>query len=458
MALTKVTPFMIEGSMNDMLTYAMIQGSPLNLLDYGADPTGVADSTTAIEAMFADLNSNGGCAVVPTGTYKLGTNLQITNEGAILQFNDAWFDVFNGGSLNTANNQAVITVKANNVRLQNVRIKSTTGVSVTAIRCGDYSYDGSTGTAYRDIVLDQIEINGIGSSGPGCGKIAFAALRNSHAYNIKTTQTTSTGGASIGLYGCIDCSVNGAWDENNGECAYYIGSNQPLSTYSVNCSFNNVYANQTLNASSVFAKISRASKDCSINNAYFYAAGNGTFRAISNVGVLAQSGFHTTFNNVNVQYTDMSSQTSPAFGLYAHADILPLDQNLIYPVMNNCSYVQDGSASYLNTACLLYPTDGSSVTRAMITNCVFASYATNGINNAINIYANDPANGKITDTVINGCIFTRCTYGVNSEVGPSGGASDITNVYLGYDNIPEDTTPNTYWNIVDGTLVKAAVV
>jgi polygalacturonase len=32
------------------VTYSMIQGTPANVLDFGADPTGSADSTTAIQA------------------------------------------------------------------------------------------------------------------------------------------------------------------------------------------------------------------------------------------------------------------------------------------------------------------------------------------------------------------------------------------------------------------------
>jgi hypothetical protein len=52
MALTKVT-------------YSMIAGSPVNVLDYGADPTGVADSTAAINDAF----NSGRSVYVPDGDY-----------------------------------------------------------------------------------------------------------------------------------------------------------------------------------------------------------------------------------------------------------------------------------------------------------------------------------------------------------------------------------------------------
>jgi len=47
------------------VTYAMIQGAPVNVLDYGADPTGTSDSTAAINAAIA----TGQSVYFPRGTY-----------------------------------------------------------------------------------------------------------------------------------------------------------------------------------------------------------------------------------------------------------------------------------------------------------------------------------------------------------------------------------------------------
>jgi hypothetical protein len=48
-------------------TYSMISGAVANVLDYGADPTGVADSKVAIDLA---LNSGKGAVYFPNGTYK----------------------------------------------------------------------------------------------------------------------------------------------------------------------------------------------------------------------------------------------------------------------------------------------------------------------------------------------------------------------------------------------------
>lgn len=49
-------------------TYSMIDGAVVNVLDYGADPTGASNSTTAIQAAIDSLNG-AGTVFVPKGTY-----------------------------------------------------------------------------------------------------------------------------------------------------------------------------------------------------------------------------------------------------------------------------------------------------------------------------------------------------------------------------------------------------
>ena len=54
------------------ITYAQIKGATVSVLDYGADPTGVADSTAAITSALAAVVASGapGVVTVPAGTYK----------------------------------------------------------------------------------------------------------------------------------------------------------------------------------------------------------------------------------------------------------------------------------------------------------------------------------------------------------------------------------------------------
>jgi hypothetical protein len=50
------------------VSYSMIEGAQVNILDFGADPTGVADSTVAIQAAITSLGVNGGRVRFPGGS------------------------------------------------------------------------------------------------------------------------------------------------------------------------------------------------------------------------------------------------------------------------------------------------------------------------------------------------------------------------------------------------------
>jgi len=54
------------------VSYSLINGAPVNVLDYGADPTGVSDSTAAIQAA---INSGAKTVYFPSGTYAVGSSI-----------------------------------------------------------------------------------------------------------------------------------------------------------------------------------------------------------------------------------------------------------------------------------------------------------------------------------------------------------------------------------------------
>jgi hypothetical protein len=56
------------------VSYSMISGAPCNVLDYGADPTGVADSTAAFQAAIGAYGDNRNI-YVPDGTYLVKESL-----------------------------------------------------------------------------------------------------------------------------------------------------------------------------------------------------------------------------------------------------------------------------------------------------------------------------------------------------------------------------------------------
>jgi hypothetical protein len=64
------------------VTYSMIAGAPINVLDFGADPTGVSDSTEAIRNAIAaatGVNSQSTEVYFPIGTYLFNDTIDVSN-------------------------------------------------------------------------------------------------------------------------------------------------------------------------------------------------------------------------------------------------------------------------------------------------------------------------------------------------------------------------------------------
>ena len=61
------------------VSYSMITGAPVNVLDFGATGNGTTDDTTAIKAALAFLSTTGGVAYFPQGTYLVSSVCTIPN-------------------------------------------------------------------------------------------------------------------------------------------------------------------------------------------------------------------------------------------------------------------------------------------------------------------------------------------------------------------------------------------
>jgi hypothetical protein len=118
-------------------TYSMIEGAPANVLDYGADPTGVADSTAAIQAAV-----NTGLPVYfGNGTYKITAAIAYNATVDLNWFGDSAKIVYAGTQIEAAvtiTTAAKINININNITfdggaLCNIALKvQSTGVMTSA--------------------------------------------------------------------------------------------------------------------------------------------------------------------------------------------------------------------------------------------------------------------------------------------------------------------------------------
>jgi polygalacturonase len=65
-------------------SYSMITGSPLNILDFGADSTGATDCSAVIATALAQAVSN--VLYFPPGTYLINSPINITTNSTKLDF------------------------------------------------------------------------------------------------------------------------------------------------------------------------------------------------------------------------------------------------------------------------------------------------------------------------------------------------------------------------------------
>ena len=94
-------------------SYALIDSAPISVLDYGADPTGVVDSTTEIQLALDYLRDNGGTLVFPYGTYTVSA--QLTLQRSSVSHSQKWVIEGNSSLLQSSFNGEILKVGATDV-------------------------------------------------------------------------------------------------------------------------------------------------------------------------------------------------------------------------------------------------------------------------------------------------------------------------------------------------------
>lgn len=173
------------------VTYSMIQGAPVSVIDYGADPTGVADSTAAIAAAYAKVISDVSSysLVFPTGTYK--------------------YSVSPNFGVTSLNVYGIGQVKLNYTGTDNALIfdAGLTGYVFDVCFLGEFILDAPA-TAKNGVFLRSVHHSKIQTRVVGCG-IGYAGLLTSF---------------SVCTEFWVDVTNNGSF-----------GLNQPARGYNLNC-------------------------------------------------------------------------------------------------------------------------------------------------------------------------------------------------------------------------------
>jgi hypothetical protein len=135
------------------VSYSMIEGAPINVLDYGADPSGVADSTTAIQTAVNAMTS-GSVLTFPSGVYKLTapitfagkTNVTLSGYGATVNCGatriESYFNIDGASGIDILGFNF-------DAKMQSMPAY-TSGDHPNVYNCGVYTYTGAQDVTVRD--------------------------------------------------------------------------------------------------------------------------------------------------------------------------------------------------------------------------------------------------------------------------------------------------------------------
>lgn len=117
-------------------TYSMIQGAVVNVLDFGADPTGAASSTAAFQAAIDSL-TNGGGVYLPPGTYLLNVTGGVALDDNITVFGEGAVSVIRFGNQDSlkADGKSNIVIRGVKFKSENARVFFKACTNVKLIDC-----------------------------------------------------------------------------------------------------------------------------------------------------------------------------------------------------------------------------------------------------------------------------------------------------------------------------------
>lgn len=213
------------------VTYSMLDGPIVNVLDYGADATGATDSYNAFLAAY---NSGAGIIVIPLGDFKLGQTLKLDRAVTILgAAAGGTRDLLpsNTSLINFTGTGAAFEIVGSDVNgTRNIHIKNLGIIGTSAGACGILVGNTPTPRGYATMCsIIDVQIRGFVATN-ACGLHVQYSL-NSYFRNVSTYYN----------YDGIKCEGNNTtltfescWSTGNNRYGYYIHTSLVSGNF-INC-------------------------------------------------------------------------------------------------------------------------------------------------------------------------------------------------------------------------------
>ncbi|WP_321921704.1 beta strand repeat-containing protein [Burkholderia sp. BCC1998] len=185
--------FLATGTGAVARSYASKFGDIVSAVDFGADPTGAADSTTAINNAITAVSSAGGTVYLPNGTFKITASIVLPNTNASVNLI--------GNGLGTK----IVNSSGTSFDMITWANPGAGNLIQTYAIVGNFqiSQSGATGTSAEintqyasSLTLQNILLAGIAATGDGI-KITGNGATASHDIHIQGISGTSTTGNSV---------------------------------------------------------------------------------------------------------------------------------------------------------------------------------------------------------------------------------------------------------------------
>ena len=326
------------------VSYSMIQGESANVLDYGADSSGVSDSTAAIQAA---INAGKGSVFIPAGTYAINDTIQVGNQLVYGQGIDTKIEssatgvAFNIGK--TAPTTGISTGGC--VCNMSLEIKTSAGIGIRLLQTQNAYVENVY--IYSDVARPHTAI-GVQLDG---GNVSgyFNYIKNVNCVGVDVGYIhTSTGSGFLTSNTFVDCSalcytnntnsIGHAFNGNNGLDSIFIGGNLESCKKGIRMATDANWAAARTQGTSWFGQRFEANSVCDID------WGNGGYRnsfyGYGNYGNSSVPGFNASLNydavkenliggSANGSWTPALSSTGATFSYTTQAGYFSFAGNLL---------------------------------------------------------------------------------------------------------------------------------
>jgi hypothetical protein len=439
----------------------------VSVLDFGADPTGVIDSTTAIQAAITACQTSGASLYIPAGTYKTTSTLTISarlriygdgNRRSIISLNTASTSVY-AITISIPDNSSIIGMDLGGIGI--------IGNAGSAVGCGIYIATTATNSAVSQSIFHDMYITNVTTGVQLYGIIYMCTFRNiTVTGNVTTYGWYSPNPLGQTLYNSFtDLEVT---NTGAGAYAYYMNA--------VACQFRNLTCDGCCYFAGAYTHVQGLAVEgiAGTTTPSTYCIQTNQIFSLSDVDIINVPNSKCTYgidlqgpncNLSSVRFADAGAGNQPNNPINLHAGNVGTISNVLMdraPTNLLESYLSDAILNnFVISGCNTITNRGLTYQQGVWTptfptnwttspTIISAQYTKVGRQVTVTMYGN---NGVSTaGAIIAGLPFTSNS---TQAAGAYGGCTDTTKVITGsvvinstqIQNIPALTLTSQYWQI-----------